>query len=72
VWGVGDDVLRGKLWLVPLRDAIHVGVWLVSFGSNRITWAGDEFEIQKSQMVVVEKKPETEARTSVASGRARG
>jgi len=57
---------------VPLRDAIHFGVWLVSFGSNRITWAGDEFEIQKSQMVVVEKKPETEARTSVASGRARG
>ena len=72
VWGVGDDVLRRKLWLVPLRDAIHFGVWLVSFGSNRITWAGDEFEIQKSQMVVVEKKPETEARTSVASGRARG
>jgi len=72
VWGVGDDVLRRKLWLVPLRDAIHFGVWLVSFGSNRITWAGDEFEIQKSQMVVVEKKPETEAPTSVASGRARG
>ena len=72
VWGVGDDVLRRRLWLVPLRDAIHFGVWLVSFGSNRITWAGDEFEIQKSQMVVVEKKPETEARTSVASGRARG
>jgi len=72
VWGVGDDVLRRRLWLVPLRDAIHFGVWLVSFGSNRITWAGDEFEIQKSQMVVVEKKPETEAQTSVASGRARG
>ncbi len=72
VWGVGDDVLRRRLWLVPLRDAIHFGVWLVSFGSNRITWAGDEFEIQKSQMVVVEKKPETEAPTSVASGRARG
>lgn len=72
VWGVGDDVLRRRLWLVPLRDAIHFGVWLVSFGSNRITWAGDEFEIQKSQMVVVEKKPVTEAPTSVASGRARG
>ena len=72
VWGVGDDVLRRRLWLVPLRDAIHFGVWLVSFGSNRITWAGDEFEIQKSQMVVVEKKSETEAPTSVASGRARG
>ena len=37
VWGVGDDVLRRKLWLVPLRDAIYFAVWLASFASNRIT-----------------------------------
>ena len=39
VWGVGDEVLRGKFWLVPLRDAIHFLIWLGSFGSNRIRWA---------------------------------
>ena len=34
VWGVGDQVLRRNLWLVPARDAIYFVVWLASFGSN--------------------------------------
>ncbi|MGC2830789.1 MAG: glycosyltransferase, partial [Candidatus Acidiferrum sp.] len=50
VWGVGDEVLRHKLWLVPLRDAIYTAVWLVSFASNRITWGGEEFTLEKGQM----------------------
>ncbi|MGA2430796.1 MAG: bacteriohopanetetrol glucosamine biosynthesis glycosyltransferase HpnI [Candidatus Acidiferrum sp.] len=51
VWGVGDEVLRRKLWLVPLRDAIYFAVWLASFASNRIRWSGEEFTMQKGQMV---------------------
>src|SRR5947208_13338435 len=31
VWGVGDEVLRRRFWLVPLRDAIHFVVWLARF-----------------------------------------
>jgi hypothetical protein len=51
VWGVGDDVLRRRLWLVPLRDALYSAVWLASFASNRITWGGQEFTMNKGQMV---------------------
>jgi ceramide glucosyltransferase len=51
IWGVGDDVLRRKLWLVPLRDAIYFAVWLVSFASNRISWGGEQFKMEKGQMV---------------------
>jgi len=51
VWGVGDDVLRRKLWLVPLRDALYSAVWLASFASNRIAWGGQEFTMHKGQMV---------------------
>jgi ceramide glucosyltransferase len=51
VWGGRDDVLRRKLWLVPLRDAIHFVVWIASFASNRITWGGEEFIMQKRQMI---------------------
>jgi ceramide glucosyltransferase len=51
VWGVGDAVLRRKLWLVPVRDAIHFAVWIASFGSNRITWSGEEFSMRKGQLV---------------------
>jgi ceramide glucosyltransferase len=51
VWGVGDDVLRRKLWLVPLRDAIYAAVWLASFASNRIVWGGEVFIMQKGRMI---------------------
>jgi len=51
VWGVGDEVLRRKLWLVPFRDAIHFAVWLASMGSNRIRWGGEEFTMRKGQLV---------------------
>jgi ceramide glucosyltransferase len=53
VWGVGDDLLRRKLWLVPLRDALYSVVWLASFGSNRITWGGQQYTMHKGQMVPV-------------------
>jgi len=53
VWGVGDDVLRRRLWLVPFRDAVHFIVWLAGFTSNRVKWGGEEFEIQKGRMMRV-------------------
>jgi hypothetical protein len=57
VWGVGDDVLRRKLWLVPFRDAIYFTVWLASFASNRIHWGGEQFKMEKGQMVPAVAKP---------------
>ncbi len=53
VWGVGDELLRRKLWLVSLRDALYSAVWLASFASNRITWGGQEYNMHKGQMVPV-------------------
>ena len=53
VWGVGDEVLRRRLWLVPVRDAIHFFVWLAGFTSNRVKWGGTEYEIHKGRMIPV-------------------
>jgi ceramide glucosyltransferase len=50
VWGVGDELLRRKIWLVPLRDAIHFVIWLASFGSNHIRWGGVEYVIRRGRM----------------------
>jgi ceramide glucosyltransferase len=50
VWGIADEVVRKKLWLVPLRDAIHFIVWLSSFGSNRVKWGGTEYVIENGKM----------------------
>jgi ceramide glucosyltransferase len=53
VWGVGDEVLRRRLWLVPFRDLLNFGVWLASFASNRVTWAGAEYTLRKGRMMLI-------------------
>ncbi len=51
IWGVGDEVLRRKIWLVPLRAAVHFIIWLASFGSNHIRWGNAEYVIRRGRMV---------------------
>ena len=60
IWGVRDEVLRRKIWLVPLRDAIHFVVWLASFGSNHIRWGNVEYVIRKGRMVPIRGRDRTE------------
>jgi ceramide glucosyltransferase len=62
VWGVGDEVLSKKLWLVPLRDAIYFAVYLASFASNRITWGDQQFTMEQGRMV-----PKGEAQTTATA-----
>jgi ceramide glucosyltransferase len=50
VWGLNDGVLRSRLWLVPVRDAIHFAVWLAGFTSNRVKWGGVEYAIEGGKM----------------------
>jgi len=60
IWGVRDEVLRRKVWLVPLYDAIHFVVWLASFGSNHIRWGNVEYVIRKGRMVLIRGRDRTE------------
>jgi ceramide glucosyltransferase len=53
VWGIRDEVLRRKLWLVPLRDALYFLVWLASFASNRIRWGSVEYVVRQGRMVPI-------------------
>jgi ceramide glucosyltransferase len=46
----GDETVRRRLWLVPLRDAIHFIVWLASFASNKISWGGEQFTMREGSM----------------------
>ena len=58
VWGVKDETLKRKLWLVPLRDAIHFAVWLAGFASNRVKWGESEFAIENGRMKEIRKGQE--------------
>ena len=50
VWGLADDIVRRKIWLVPLRDAVHFLVWSAGFTSNRVHWSGRDFRIREGKM----------------------
>jgi ceramide glucosyltransferase len=64
VWGVEDDVLRRKLWLVPVRDAIYFAVWLASFASNRINWGGEEYTMEHGRLVPAASQESAAARAN--------
>ncbi len=62
VWGIGDEILSRKMWLVPFRDAVHFIVWLASFASNRITWGDTRFMLKRGEMTEIGSSAKT-ART---------
>jgi ceramide glucosyltransferase len=47
---VDDEVLRRRLCLVPLWDAIHFVVWAASFASNHVVWGNVEYVIDRGRM----------------------
>ena len=57
-WVVGvsvvkDQVLRRRIALVPLWDALHFVVWLASFASNHIVWGQVEYFVNRGRMTPV-------------------
>ena len=51
VWGLRDPVVRRNLWLVPLRDAVNLGLYVVSFFSNRTEWCGARYRVSGPTMI---------------------
>src|ERR1700681_4274302 len=46
VWGLRDQPIISKLWLLPVRDAITSIVWLVGLLSDRIKGRGTDFRVK--------------------------
>jgi ceramide glucosyltransferase len=53
---VGRSVLTDRqvlkhLWMLPVRDLIAVGIWLVSFAGHTVTWRGDRFRLKNGRLI---------------------
>jgi ceramide glucosyltransferase len=57
VWGLRDQAIISKLWLLPVRDAITSIVWLVGLLSDRIRWRGSEFRVKNGLLTPVARGP---------------
>lgn len=54
-WAVGNSVLHDRqiffrLWQLPLRDLIAVGVWLASFFGHTVVWRGEKFKVNNGRL----------------------
>jgi|SRR5579872_3324220 ceramide glucosyltransferase len=52
---VGNSVLHdrhifSRLWQLPLRDLIAVGVWLASFFGHTVVWRGEKFNLKNGRL----------------------
>jgi ceramide glucosyltransferase len=57
-WGLGDPVVRRKLWLLPIYDFVAFFTWLASFVVNRIEWRGSFFTLEHGRMVRLASNPD--------------
>jgi ceramide glucosyltransferase len=53
VWGVRDETVRRRLWLIPFRDAINFVIWLAGLFGNRIVWGGIQYTVDQGRMTPV-------------------
>jgi ceramide glucosyltransferase len=51
VRGLRDRALRGKMWLLPVWDAIAFLLWLVSFARSGFRWRGGEYYLRQGRLV---------------------
>jgi ceramide glucosyltransferase len=55
-WSLGGRGIR-KWWLLPVRDALSLGVWCAALFKNRIEWRGREFVLIKGRLLPIAGQP---------------
>lgn len=53
IWGLRDDVLKRRWWLVPLWDAFAFVLWLNSLVWSRVRWQGVEYRVSGGRLIPV-------------------
>ena len=52
---LGDHEVLPNLWLLPLRDAVAMGLWVAGFASDTIVWRGERFALKNGKLVKAER-----------------
>jgi len=50
---IRDPVVRKKPWLVPVRDALNLCVYVASFFSNTVRWRGRPYRVKGAALIPV-------------------
>lgn len=53
VYGLGQRQIVGRLFLIPVWDAIAFVIWVVSFTRSSVRWRGNRYQLRGGQIVSV-------------------
>jgi ceramide glucosyltransferase len=45
-------VSRDPVWLLPIRDALSLGIWAASFIGRRVSWRGQRFSVRQDGSLI--------------------
>jgi ceramide glucosyltransferase len=47
---LGDHQVLANLWMLPLRDAVAMGLWAAGLTGNTIVWRGEQFVLKNGKL----------------------
>jgi ceramide glucosyltransferase len=47
---LGDHEVLPRLWLLPLRDVVAMGIWVAGFAGHTIVWRGERFVLKNGRL----------------------
>ena len=47
---LGDHQVLPRLWLLPLRDLVALGLWAAGFAGNTIVWRGERMSVKNGRL----------------------
>ena len=53
IWGLHDDLLKRRWWLVPVWDVFAFVVWINSLVWSRVRWQGVEYRVAGGRLIPV-------------------
>jgi ceramide glucosyltransferase len=51
IWGLHDDLLKRRWWLVPIWDIFAFVIWLHSLFWSRVRWQGAEYRVSGGRLI---------------------
>jgi ceramide glucosyltransferase len=47
---LADHQVLPRLWLLPIRDLVFMGIWIAGFAGDTIVWRNERFRLRNGKL----------------------